>query len=795
MNWKARPWHAALSTVTMALALAGLAPEVHALAVGRITVLSALGQPLRAEIDILNIDSDESATLKAGIASADAFRGAGMDYNPLLQNVTVSIVRRSDGRTVLQLASERPVNEPFVDLILETSWATGRILRGYTMLFDPPRIQAQEAGSSTAARSVPALTTPAAAPTAPVAVAPADSQVARKNETGTGGQVTVKPGDSATKIASAHKPANVSLDQMLVALLQANPDAFVRGNLNRLKAGAVLNLPVAEQAGSTAPAEASRIVVAQSQDFGEYRKKLAENVPAAQTAAAQRQASGNVKAQVDEKKGPAPAPDKLTLSKGSTQAKASADAASKDKQAKEAAARVAELAKNISELNKVKGALTAAPVATGTTAAATASSAASAAQPSTMAPTVVAPTPVAPASPVAQANPAAAKTPSPAKPAPAPSPERSLMDQILGNQMVLLAGGGLVALLAALGLMRARRRKSEQAAPAASVLDSRLQPESFFKASGHNVDTNAAAGSSMMYSPSQLDSAGDVDPVAEADVYLAYGRDIQAEEILREAMRLNPTRLAIHAKLLGIFAKRRDLKAFEAVAREAHVLSAGAGPEWEAIAKMGQELDPTNLLFQGDAPAPARTVAMPAFDDSPASNAVPPAPASAVTAAAPVMADLPVASPKADVDLDFDLDISPAPAAPSVPPQAVDSDPVPAAMAPAPAHAAADEGLISFDLDSAPPAPTAAVAPAPEPQAGMIEFDMGGLSLDLDTPAAVPDGSTGSSDDPLATKLALAEEFEAIGDTEGAKLILEEVIAEASGDLKVRAQRALAKLG
>lgn len=77
----------------------------------------------------------------------------------------------------------------------------------------------------------------------------------------------------------------------------------------------------------------------------------------------------------------------------------------------------------------------------------------------------------------------------------------------------------------------------------------------------------------------------------------------------------------------------------------------------------------------------------------------------------------------------------------------------------------------------------------------MIEFDMGGLSLDLDTPAAVPDGSTGSSDDPLATKLALAEEFEAIGDTEGAKLILEEVIAEASGDLKVRAQRALAKLG
>lgn len=794
MNWKARPWHAALSTVTMALALAGLAPDVHALAVGRITVLSSLGQPLRAEIDILNIDSDEAATLKAGIASADAFRGAGMDYNPLLQNVTVSIVRRSDGRTVLQLASERPVNEPFVDLILETSWATGRILRGYTMLFDPPRIQAQEAGSSTAARSVPALTTPATAPAAPAAVAPADSQVARKTEIGTGGQVTVKPGDSASRIASAYKPANVSLDQMLVALLKANPDAFARGNLNRLKAGTVLNLPVAEQASSTAPAEASRIVVAQSQDFGEYRKKLAENVPTAQTTAAQRQASGNVKAQVDEKKGASPAPDKLTLSKGSTQAKASVDAASKDKQAKEAAARVAELAKNINELNKVKGALTAASAAAGT--AVVAAPATTAAQSSTVAPAVVAATPTAPASP---ANPPAAKAPSPSKPAPTPTPEPSLMDQILGNQLVLLAGAGLVALLAAFGFMRARRRKSEQAGPQASVLDSRLQPESFFKASGHNVDTNAAAaGSSMMYSPSQLDSAGDVDPVAEADVYLAYGRDIQAEEILREAMRLNPTRLAIHAKLVGIFAKRRDLKAFEAVAREAHALSAGAGPEWEAIAKMGQELDPTNLLFQGEAPAPVKTVAMPALDNLPTSNAVPSAPTVAEPSPAPVMVDLPVPGPKADVDLDFDLDISPAPApaAPSASAQAVTSPAVPAAMppAPAPAQPAADEGLISFDLDSA-PAPTAVVAPTPEPAAGMIEFDMGGLSLDLDAPAAEPDGAASSPDDPLATKLALAEEFEAIGDTEGAKLILEEVIAEASGDLKARAQRALAKLG
>ena len=91
----------------------------------------------------------------------------------------------------------------------------------------------------------------------------------------------------------------------------------------------------------------------------------------------------------------------------------------------------------------------------------------------------------------------------------------------------------------------------------------------------------------MVYSASQLDAADDVDPVAEADVYLAYGRDLQAEEILKEAVRTNPNRLAIHTKLLEIYAKRRDAKGFEATATNAFKLTGGASPEWARICEMG----------------------------------------------------------------------------------------------------------------------------------------------------------------------------------------------------------------
>ena len=382
--------------------------------------------------------------------------------------------------------------------------------------------------------------------------------------------------------------------------------------------------------------------------------------------------------------------------------------------------------------------------------------------------------------------------------------------------MVPAAAGGLIALLAGLGLYRARQRKKSSQVDS-SFLESRLQPDSFFGASGgQRVDTAeaAATGSSMVYSPSQLDAAGDVDPVAEADVYLAYGRDLQAEEILKEAMRTNPTRVAIHGKLLEIYAKRRDIKAFEVVATEAYNLTQGTGFEWEQICGLGRDLDSTNTLYQPGG-HPANRVS--------AAKAMAPGYSGASTIP---QSGHPDDDNGIDLDLDLDFSSSQAPLTPStrstapeksapfkvepavalkpssfapsraVPlaapmrdfqPATIDvSEPVPLNSRPSPLD------LSSLDL---PPSDEGDSTQAPS-DSGMMEFDMGSLSLDLTSPSEQPKLVDGSgADEPLATKLALAEEFRAIGDEDGARALVKEVMAEASGGLKTKAQRLLAELG
>ncbi len=155
-------------------------------------------------------------------------------------------------------------------------------------------------------------------------------------------------------------------------------------------------------------------------------------------------------------------------------------------------------------------------------------------------------------------------------------------------------------LLAGYGLYRYTQRSKKDSGET-SFLESRLQPDSFFGASGgQRIDTRDAAGSSssMTYSLSQLDAIGDVDPVAEADVYLAYGRDLQAEEILKEAMRSNPERLAIRTKLLEVYAKRRDIKGFELLATQLFALTRGEGEEWAKAQELGAQIDPENSMYR-----------------------------------------------------------------------------------------------------------------------------------------------------------------------------------------------------
>ena len=184
-----------------------------------------------------------------------------------------------------------------------------------------------------------------------------------------------------------------------------------------------------------------------------------------------------------------------------------------------------------------------------------------------------------------------------------------MLASLIDHPMAVPGGIGLVVLLAGLALYRLRGRFRKDNGET-SFLESRLQPDSFFGASGgQRVDTRDAASgvsSSMSYSLSQLDAIGDVDPVAEADVYLAYGRDLQAEEILKEAMRGNPDRLAIRTKLLEVYAKRRDTKGFEMLATQLYSLTKGEGDDWAKAQELGRGIDPENPLYKpGGAPVAA----------------------------------------------------------------------------------------------------------------------------------------------------------------------------------------------
>ncbi len=870
-----RRWR--IGAVATAIALLGsfTSLQVQALGLGRVTVQSSLGEPLRAEIDIPEINAEEAASLRASVASADAFKAAGLEYSAAVQNVQITLQRRPDGRTYLRLSSDRPVSEPFVDLILEARWASGRIVRDYTMLFDPPNLRpaaqpmpaptppmvsrpaapiatqppAQAAVPSSPASPPAVMPAPAVRPTAP----PPAPAVTSRAPSPSGQTVTVKAGDTAGKIAAQNKPASVSLDQMLLALLRSNPDAFIGGNVNRLKAGAVLEVPSADQAEAVSASEASRTIVAQSRDFNSFRRNLAENVPATQTAGADRKAAGQVQAKVEDKAPAAATPDKLTLSKGAVQGKAAAEEKiAQDRQSKEAAARVAELSKNIADLNKLGTLPTPAPAA--------APAAPAPAAPATPAPGVAvtspgaltgtSPTATTPAAPTAPASSAAVVTATPAAtaalpaastavtaapaasaaapapvpvkkpvvvPPPPPPPETSLVDDLLENPLLLAGGAILLLLLLALGVYRARQRKNSVAVDS-SFLESRLQPDSFFGASGgQRIDTNEGnvTGSSMVYSPSQLDAAGDVDPVAEADVYLAYGRDLQAEEILKEAIRVSPTRIAIHGKLMEIYAKRRDAAAFASVATDAFNLTKGHGAEWAHMAEMGRDLDPGNPMYQpdGQPPAAAAVAAAAIATTSFASQAAPPA--------LPPAAEPEPSAVDFDLDLDFSMgDEAPAPAPVAVP-RTEQTLAMPVITAAAPLDNGMDFSSATLSMPTAAPAPAIAIAePLPSMDAGlsfttdepavttaatpldtsggMLEFDMGALSLDLDGPTTESQDITPAPafapapsmdlEDPLETKFALAEEFRAIGDVDGARSLAEEVVAQSGGSLKAKAQ-------
>jgi pilus assembly protein FimV len=557
--------------------LSGL--NAHALSLGRLQVLSSLGESLRAEVEVLDFSPADVASLKASLVGAETAKVLGIDTRTGLGDVSLTLQRLPDGRATLLLTGTSPVTEPFVELALEVSWAAGKLTRSYTLLLIPAQATEAVTPLAPALQAVPIAPIAPAAPVAPdstLATAPARPAATAASPSNNGKRVTVKRGDTAGQLALQAKALNVSLDQMLLAMLRSNPDAFVANNVNRLKAGAELALPGPEEALALDAGEARQTILLQSQDFNAFRQQLASNARPADVAPAGRTAAGKVLSAVEEKTPAAASADKLTLSKGALQSGTSAEEKlSQQRKAKDADERLAELSKNIRELSELDqrsaAAASQAQAAAGTPAAQTAAS-----------------TPVSPALPAIASIPAAAL---PAAEAPAGN-SPNLIDRLAQNDAVLPAAGALLSLLLVWIVLRSRRKPSDPASLLTAVQDDRPEPA---EPTRTNAPMSDKALTAVAHAPSA--ALAERDPLRLAREELARGRDLQAEALLRMALEQTPQRTDMLLELMDLCVERQDSAAFEALAVRALEVTGGSGPDWPQICLKGQLLDPTNPLY------------------------------------------------------------------------------------------------------------------------------------------------------------------------------------------------------
>jgi pilus assembly protein FimV len=422
---------------------------------------------------------------------------------------------------------------------------------------------------------------------------------------------------------------------------------------------------------------------------------------------------------------------------------------------------------------------------------------------------------------------------------------------------VALGGiGGVVLLLVGYGAYAYRKKKATSLENSLAGVTTTDSSSVFGTTGGRSVDTG---GHSLQTDFSQSGigaiDTDEVDPVAEADVYMAYGRDAQAEEILKEALQKDPSRQAVRVKLLEIYAARKDLKSFETTAGEIYAATGGQGSDWEKAAVLGQQVDPGNALYGGKRTEPGPVAAATMARSQPTS-VVSMSPAAAAALATPEVSSPRAAPPSIDFNLeaagqerggapDIALDLSTPSQAPSEmgfdldlgepsQPSAQESDFSPSGtliMDPGVQKAAQElsEGNVDLAIDFELPGgktapeldntakmmaqsqptvvlPKSPVAPAAAPSGGMdFDFkldeptqaprapaagDLSGISLDLGAP-----GETAASAAPgwqeVATKLDLAKAYEEMGDKDGARELLNEVIKEGDNAQQQRARSML----
>lgn len=778
--------------LTLALALALGSSQAFALGLGTIDVRSKLNEQLVAEIPILGSNAQELAALQVRLASAEAFSRVGIDRPTILSaNLQFAIDTDKKGNPVIRVTTPSTVREPFLNFLLEIEWGRGRLMREFTVLLDPPVIakakvapvaapprRTEPARPSQPVQPTPATdlaqppdmaqpTTPAPATRPEATTAPA-AEPQRPVQTALAKPVEpkmdygpVQSGETLWSIAERMRPnEQVSMNQMMIAIQAINPEAFIDGNINRLKRGAVLRIPSADQLAAVGQQAAAAQVIEQTREWRALSEQTASTLqpeapaatrPRAEPTTARDRARLELVPPRGEVSGEAAQSGAASEGRGA-ELRAELSRTQEQLQAAEQEARelqsrvsdlesmqenqqkliqlkdsqLAEAQSRIAELEAARGA------ESGAAAASSDASTDSGSEPVAMAEP---PPAEAEPLPTEEPKPAPAK-PTPAVPAPAaeaPPPEPATPWYLQPLNLGLILAG-----LAAIGLggmaMRTKRRKHEVAAPSGGGNRKTSIAESF--AAG------AAAGTA------------------------AGSAEVDEEGRLLDAIGEQPDDLNHHLALVRYYYDRDDVSAFEGAveAMNAQVFD----PEdmrWKQVEAMGRELLPDHPLFvAATQPPPAATA--PASPSQDLAWDAEPEPE-------------PARSPQAN-DVDWSAQDSATTGAFAMEDldrmataQSSSAEPDDAGLEyePLPADDLADEGQ---------PSATAFDVSRDE----LVGVDEGSLDLDAGGGAG-----GGSNEEAAATKLELARAYLDMGDVEGARGMLEEVAQEGNPGQRAEAKR------
>lgn len=343
----ARSW-----AVASLLACASLSAK--ALTLGHFSVESGLGQPLRAAIEITQYKVEDLRKLKVQLAEPASFEQAGMAFHPALNGLQTRLEFRGDGKPYIALSGQTPVDDHFLDVIVEAQWPSGRLAMNYTLLVSP--VGAVKAPIEKTRPDDPVLAPVVSAQAlTPVAVPVAAPQSPVAEEA-----ITVQTGDTASRLLLQKMPAGVSLEQMLLAMVRANPEAFIEGNVHLLREGAQVRLPQAQDAAQISAEEARQTVIAQTVDFVAYARRLAQSTLKAPETAG-REMTGKVAAEAPLPAPPRPVQDTLTLSKRELTADSAEARLAVEREIQDKTEQLAALKKNLETLKSLSATPDAAP--------------------------------------------------------------------------------------------------------------------------------------------------------------------------------------------------------------------------------------------------------------------------------------------------------------------------------------------------------------------------------------------------------------------------------------------------